>query len=33
MVEPVIGATNRDVGLGRRILGRNAWGHGRFKAK
>lgn len=27
MVEPVIGATNRDVRLGSRILGRNAWGH------
>jgi hypothetical protein len=33
MVEPVIGATNRDVGLGSRILGRNAWGHGCFEAK
>ncbi len=27
MVEPVIGATNRDVGLGSRILGLNAPGH------
>lgn len=33
MVEPVIEATNRDVGLGSRILGRTAWGHGSLGAQ